>query len=443
VPVVKRAGVSFPRQCAVVELCELLGSSGSSSSGSSGSSSSSSAAEMQAALIDAVANVGFEATVLPGLSAVLLRVEGMMCQTNCGSTVHACLAKVEGVLFADVSFAHQSAAVVLQLQPFETLAAKADQLVAAVEGVGFDASVVSAPTATATATATATSTAHTSRRVGPSQRSLDAAEAVRKAQEKFARSDDGSSSHRRSYTYSVENVSCAACVGKIERALTAIAGVDDAAVNLSTGQVRVFVVSAAGAGGIEPDAVSKASSSSSSSGFDPRSVEAVLLDLGYPAKLNSGTENKCERLRLAREKEVNGWRALLRLSLVFAVPVVVIHMVLLHIPYTARALNRPFPGGEWWWGEGEGDGGGGGGGMPSIQAVLQWALSTPVQFYVGGRFFRGAWSGLKHCNLGLVVGLCGCGCGCGCVVCVCFRRRLCCRLLPLVCRLLSVLVLML
>ena len=39
--------------------------------------------------------------------------------------------------------------------------------------------------------------------------------------------------------------------------------------------------------------------------------------------------------------------------------------------------------------------------LPSIAAVLTWILTTPVQFWVGARFFRGAWNGLKHCNFGM------------------------------------------
>lgn len=81
------------------------------------------------ALVDAVASVGFAATVPP---EVLLEVEGMMCQKNCGSTVQAALEKVDGVTRAEVSFAERRARVwgpgVL-----------AEALIAAVEAVGFAA----------------------------------------------------------------------------------------------------------------------------------------------------------------------------------------------------------------------------------------------------------------------------------------------------------------
>ena len=85
---------------------------------------------------------------------------------------------------------------------------------------------------------------------------------------------------------------------------------------------------------------------SSNDSFTPLSIEEVLLDLGYPAKLNTGKEDKCEMMRLAREKEVSGWWSLLMTSLMFAVPVALIHFVLLHITFTSRLLQRPIFGGE-------------------------------------------------------------------------------------------------
>jgi Cu+-exporting ATPase len=73
----------------------------------------------------------------PGGGAVVLRVEGMMCQQNCGSTVMKALQRVPGAELVVVSFPLQAALV--------TGAAAAGELVEAVEMVGFDASVVSDP----------------------------------------------------------------------------------------------------------------------------------------------------------------------------------------------------------------------------------------------------------------------------------------------------------
>lgn len=85
-------------------------------------------------IVGAVESVGFGATVLPD---VVLQVEGMMCQRNCGTTVHAALAAVAGVHRAEVSFADRRALVWVN-------GGTKDALVAAVEGVGFGAEVAPA-----------------------------------------------------------------------------------------------------------------------------------------------------------------------------------------------------------------------------------------------------------------------------------------------------------
>ncbi|CBN73914.1 heavy metal translocating P-type ATPase [Ectocarpus siliculosus] len=85
-------------------------------------------------IVGAVESVGFGAMVLPD---VVLEVEGMMCQRNCGTTVQAALAAVAGVHRAEVSFADRRALVWLN-------GGTEDALVAAVEGVGFGAEVAPA-----------------------------------------------------------------------------------------------------------------------------------------------------------------------------------------------------------------------------------------------------------------------------------------------------------
>ncbi|CAM9299244.1 unnamed protein product, partial [Ectocarpus fasciculatus] len=85
-------------------------------------------------VVGAVESVGFGATVLPD---VVLEVEGMMCQRNCGTTVHAALAAVAGVHRAEVSFADRRALVWVN-------GGTEDAIVAAVEGVGFGAEVAPA-----------------------------------------------------------------------------------------------------------------------------------------------------------------------------------------------------------------------------------------------------------------------------------------------------------
>lgn len=97
-------------------------------------------------LIEAVEKVGFDASMASPPS-VLLRVEGMMCQKNCGKTVGAALGRVEGVLHAEASFADAEARIWLADAAGAGPATGA--LVAAVEAVGFDCSVKEAKEARA------------------------------------------------------------------------------------------------------------------------------------------------------------------------------------------------------------------------------------------------------------------------------------------------------
>lgn len=120
VPGVLRAEVSFAESRA-----RVWTGAGSSAGGDPASLES---------IVGAVESVGFGATVLPD---VVLEVEGMMCQLNCGNTVQAALAAVAGVHRAEVSFADRRALVWLN-------GGTEDALVAAVEGVGFGAEVAPA-----------------------------------------------------------------------------------------------------------------------------------------------------------------------------------------------------------------------------------------------------------------------------------------------------------
>ena len=66
---------------------------------------------------------------------IVIRVGGMMCQENCGTTVQNALVALGGVARADVSFAQGLARVVLE----HGSATSVSDLVDAVDCIGFDA----------------------------------------------------------------------------------------------------------------------------------------------------------------------------------------------------------------------------------------------------------------------------------------------------------------
>jgi Cu+-exporting ATPase len=103
---------------------------------------------------------------------------------------------------------------------------------------------------------------------------------------------------------------------------------------------------------------------------------------------NSGDMNGLERMRRAREKDVQKYRVLLIISAIFTLPCTLIAMILPRFPGlghgSGAALHNPV----------------GDTGVP-LSAFLLWGLSTPVQFGIGWRFYKSAYKGLKHKTCGM------------------------------------------
>ncbi|HDT12845.1 MAG TPA: copper-translocating P-type ATPase [Candidatus Aminicenantes bacterium] len=139
----------------------------------------------------------------------------------------------------------------------------------------------------------------------------------------------------------VTGLSCASCAANVERALRASPGVAEANVNLATARATVL--------------------------FDPRLVSRAELvkairEAGYgvaaaPSEAGPGAEKEYLSLRSAV-----AWGGALALLIFLG------------------SMRRWFP-----W-------------MPAFlrDFYVLWALATPVQFVLGARFYRGAWSALRH-----------------------------------------------
>ncbi|MSQ20395.1 MAG: copper-translocating P-type ATPase [Betaproteobacteria bacterium] len=138
-------------------------------------------------------------------------------------------------------------------------------------------------------------------------------------------------------------MTCAACATRVEKALNKITGVD-AAVNLATERAHVRLT---GSAITAPDLI------------------AAVERAGYGATLATIATRDLERARkaaLASEDLTQFWWAL-----AFTVPLVVQMAPML-------------------WGSGHGD---------LLPRWIQLALATPVQFWIGQRFFIGAWKALR------------------------------------------------
>ncbi|HAV10385.1 MAG TPA: heavy metal translocating P-type ATPase [Dehalococcoidia bacterium] len=132
-------------------------------------------------------------------------------------------------------------------------------------------------------------------------------------------------------------MTCASCVARVEEALSDVPGVVSVAVNLASEKATVEYL----------DNVSFAD------------LRQAVRDAGY----DLGTETQTlEDVSMTSAREIGK----LRLRLIVAVVLAAIIMVLSMI------------------------------GMGHMWGFLLWALATPVQFWAGLRFYRGAWGALKH-----------------------------------------------
>ncbi|MDZ7811604.1 MAG: cation-translocating P-type ATPase [Ideonella sp.] len=149
----------------------------------------------------------------------------------------------------------------------------------------------------------------------------------------------------------ITEMSCAACVGRVERAALKVPGVAVAQVNLTTEQMTVEVTQ-----GYKPAAVVP-------------TLLAALADAGYPASVLA------DDAALPADAPVAP--ALLWLGLALSLP-----------------LTLPMVGMLW-------------GAHWMLPAWVQFALATPVQVLLGARFYKGAWSALKHgsANMDVLVAL--------------------------------------
>ena len=146
----------------------------------------------------------------------------------------------------------------------------------------------------------------------------------------------------------ITGMTCASCVGRLERALEAVPGVVKATVNLATERVAVQIATGAVSEGTLIDAVNRA-------GFVASNTEA-------PQQTDAPFSNP-------------------------AIPVII--AALLSLPLILPMLAEPF--GVHWM----------------LHGWMQFLLATPVQFILGARFYRAGWSALlaKTGNMDLLVAL--------------------------------------
>ncbi len=131
----------------------------------------------------------------------------------------------------------------------------------------------------------------------------------------------------------IEGMSCAACVRRVERALTTLEGVDSVSVNLATETARIIAAAPLSA----------------------QQLQAALQTAGYDGALLASDESAAS----LAPRHGQWWPVLLGAAL--SIP------LLLPMLLALAGVHWMLPG------------------------VLQFLLATPVQLVLGARFYRGAW----------------------------------------------------
>lgn len=159
-----------------------------------------------------------------------------------------------------------------------------------------------------------------------------------------ALSQAGYQAARHTYLLPIEGMHCASCVGRIEKALLSHPAVISASVNLASERATVTVIQ---------DAISL------------EELVRLIAQAGYQARIDSGdnTDSQSQSSASGRAALTEGQQLLLA--------------ALLSLPLMLPMLLWPL--GIHWM----------------LPGWVQLLLATPVQFYVGLYFYRGAWSALK------------------------------------------------
>ena len=137
--------------------------------------------------------------------------------------------------------------------------------------------------------------------------------------------------------FPVGGMTCASCVARVEEALLGVPGVVSANVNLASEKATVEYTE----------------------GVAIADLRRAVAEAGYT--LGSEAET-LEDITIAAQRELHSVRNRFIFSAILAASI----MILMWLPAFAR---RPY---------------------------LLWALATPVQFWAGWRFYRGAWGALRH-----------------------------------------------
>jgi len=163
-----------------------------------------------------------------------------------------------------------------------------------------------------------------------------------------------SNSPARHFQLKVEGMTCASCAGRVERALRGMEGVASANVNLATETARIEVAT---------------------STIATSDLIRVIGKAGYSATVPNSHASMEDTKNVLQRQRREGQAALI--AALLSTPLVV-------------PMLADFAGQHW-----------------MLPGWLQWALATPVQFWLGARFYMAGWKAVKarSGNMDLLVAL--------------------------------------
>ena len=266
-------------------------------------------------------------------AGVRFPVEGMTC-ASCVNRIERYLRKVDGVVEANVNLATETASV-----RYDPARVRLDGLRAAVEAAGYEARIDRAEVS-----------------------GSDGAQSVEIA----FQPREGGLAGPRMLALDIEGMTCASCVNRIERHLRKLDGVVEANVNLATERASIIA---------HPDVtIDQLIGAVEAAGY-----EAKLLVDGEPRAPEAAAteaEPHAAHREAAREPETSfqqrhlaDTRRRLIVAAALTAPLLLGLASMTIAPFLPAFLTNPW---------------------------LQLALATPVQFYAGWPFYKGAWKVARH-----------------------------------------------
>jgi len=153
----------------------------------------------------------------------------------------------------------------------------------------------------------------------------------------------------------VQGMSCASCVSRVEDALEDVGGVAEATVNLATDRATVRYVPGAA---------------------EPADFTVAIREAGYDVVGTDGADDRTDVERQAREDEQRSMKRRFVWALAFALPVFVLEMGFMHVPAMEAWITDQVS-------------------TQTLYYVL-FALASVVQFGPGLYFYKHGWPALKN-----------------------------------------------